>query len=80
MISMAKSIYFTYDQEYYDRQELSHNYKSLGTPLFHDHDEHATIRMICVSGIMQQDNNEQVILEPKLIAKQYIRSNPFLAN
>jgi hypothetical protein len=36
--------------------------------------------MICVSGIMQQDNNEQVILEPKLIAKQYIRSNPFLAN
>ena len=26
------------------------------------------------SGIMQQDNNEQVILEPKLIAKQYIRS------
>jgi hypothetical protein len=33
--------------------------------------------MIFVSGIMQQDNNEQVILEPKLIAKQYIRSNPF---
>ncbi len=29
---------------------------------------------------MQQDNNEQVILEPKLIAKQYIRSNPFLEN
>jgi hypothetical protein len=25
------------------------------------------------AGIMQQDNNEQVILEPKLIAKQYIR-------
>ncbi|RXG67876.1 Potassium/sodium hyperpolarization-activated cyclic nucleotide-gated channel 4 [Armadillidium vulgare] len=30
------------------------------------------------TGIMQQDNSEQVILEPKLIARQYIRTWFFL--
>ena len=30
------------------------------------------------SGIMQQDNSEQVIIDPKLIAKHYIRTWFFL--
>lgn len=30
------------------------------------------------TGIMQQDNSEQVILEPRLIAREYIRSWFFL--
>lgn len=36
-------------------------------------------RDIClISGIMQQDNAEQVILDPKLIAKHYLRTWFFL--
>jgi len=31
-----------------------------------------------ISGIMQQDNAEQVILDPKLIAKHYLRTWFFL--
>jgi hypothetical protein len=49
-----ETIYFTYDHvihhEYFDRQELINNYKSLGSPLFHDHDQHSTTYMhdLCV--------------------------------
>ena len=36
--------------------------------------------MVCyfISGIMQQDNSEQVIIDPHLIAKHYIRTWFFL--
>jgi len=33
---------------------------------------------IAITGIMQQDNAEQVILDPKLIAKHYLRTWFFL--
>ena len=33
---------------------------------------------LCVSGIMQADNSEQVILDPKLIARDYLRTWFFL--
>lgn len=36
-----------------------------------------TLLYICL-GIMQQDNAEQVILDPKLIAKHYLRTWFFL--
>lgn len=32
----------------------------------------------CAAGIMQQDNSEQVILDPKLIARHYLRTWFFL--
>lgn len=36
------------------------------------------IKILFVTGIMQQDNAEQVILDPKLIAKHYLRTWFFL--
>lgn len=36
------------------------------------------IRSVSMTGIMQQDNSEQVILDPKLIARHYIRTWFFL--
>ena len=36
------------------------------------------VLIIYFAGIMQQDNSEQVILDPKLIAKEYIKTWFFL--
>lgn len=36
------------------------------------------LNVISVTGIMQQDNAEQVILDPKIIAKNYLKTWFFL--
>ena len=39
---------------------------------------HKSKWFVFISGIMQQDNSEQVIIDPHLIAKHYIRTWFFL--
>lgn len=40
--------------------------------------DESSLNRFALAGIMQQDNAEQVILDPKLIAKHYLRTWFFL--